>query len=1092
MEYFARQPLEVFAVDSQMNRLTGSIPYTSLIWHRRYNGVGEFSMAVLSHVYSPDWAYIICSDRPETGIVQKVEYSDTALTPDGRDTVTVSGFFLECLLNDVVFLVEESEEIIEQIEAPENKNRAPNPKYMTELGYSTVNEEYVYKDIATGEWTNKDGEVVSFGGVEPVEYEHNGKVHEDSIEMPDGTLKDGYWLDNKGYYTSDGGETITSVAWGTVDLPGDDAKNTYDVLIKDRGNYFYQHNDNVIVMVTGVADERDDVYTVQRLKWLNGPKERTVTVKGPWQRTDIGFAEKEGDSVQLVFDMVQKYMKTNWLYEEPDITGEQTRLDISLKYLGDIVYETLARIDACPRVQYDFTSNTTVFSVYRGADLSQEDVLPEPDPEPEVPEYTELSYIESTGTQWIATGFIPDSNTRVVCDCAPMIATAGWDSVSSYIFGIGVIANNTYDCYMAAGHWTAVWGTQMFDGLVNSPVGQAARIDFNKGHVTVSSAGQNYIDHEFTSAAFTCPSQLKLLRIERDNATGYFGKARIMSCQIYDDGVLARDFTPVMRSADGAVGLLDHVTGEFYGNSGTGAFIAGPTASTAEALAAPVVRARGASRALDYIRLEYIEGSGGQYIDSGVSAPVGFTASMDFMFTQAASNYQCIIGSHEQAAPYYRNYFMANQNFSSWNMGAYDPHTWGQPLTNTIYSVEVCTAHGDLRCSINGIDQGVGQFDSNPSRSSRTLFVLANNYPDDLQIARARLYRMSISVGGETVRNFTPAKRASDGAVGLLDSVSGEFFTNAGTGSFTAGPEIQVTGQLTFDANHDGAQGSMQAMQGIVGGDLTLPYCGFTVEGMSFTGWGTRTSGGDVYQPLGTYTLQSESDVLYAQWEDASEPVDAKVWATFNDTWGSMYGYTASTDSSNYKNTCYVLYEYDEPTQWNEDGTPYVTEREEVNDEGAIETVGYSIAYETKRGYLTVTAGDPGEPRKECFLDKRQDKPSCDSEWSREEMTEKPEFTTDMRSIYAAYQPSLQEAGKTYLANEYGIVNNLDTGTVNTDGYIREYDLGDKVDWSVEKLGVSMSARITEVEEIYESGNIQIRLTIGDQLVTLSKKIRRA
>ena len=1091
MEYFARHPLEVFAVDSQMNRLTGSIPYTSLIWHRRYNGVGEFSMSVFADVYSPDWAYIYCFDRPETGIVQKVEYADTALTPDGRDTLTVSGFFLECLMNDVVFLVEESGEVTEEVEAPVNPNRAPNAKYMTELGYSTVNDEYVYKNIETGEWTNKDGETVSFGGIEPVEYEYNGKRHEDGAQLPDGTYIDTYWKDQFGYYTSDGGETITAVGWGTVDLPGDDASNTFEVLIKDRGNYFYRFNNNVIVMATGVADSRDDAFTVQYSKWSNGPKTRTVTVRGPWQRTDIGFAEKEGDSVQLVFDMVQKYMRTEWLYEEPDITGEQTRLDISLKYLGDIVYETLGRVDACPRVQYDFINNTTVFSVYRGADLSQGDALPEPDPEPEVPEYTELSYIESTGTQWIATGFIPDSNTRVVCDCAPMIATAGWDSVSSYIFGIGVIANNTFDCYMAAGHWTSIWGTQMFDGLANSPVGQAVRIDFNKGHVTVSSAGQNYIDHEFTSAAFTCPSQLKLLRIERDNATGYFGKARLMSCQIYDDGNLARDFTPVMRSSDGAVGMLDHVTGEFYGNSGSGSFIAGPTAQAVAALSLPVARAA-EPRVQEYTRLEYIESTGSQYIDSGVSAPVGFTASMDFMFTQAASNYQCIIGSHEQAAPYYRNYFMANQNFSSWNMGAYDPHTWGQPLTNTMYSAEVCTVHGDLRCSINGIDQNVGQFDSNPSRSSRTLYVLANNYPDDLQVAHARLYRMSISVGGEMVRNFTPAKRAQDGAVGLLDSVTGSFFANAGSGSFTAGPEVQVTGQLTLDANHDDAKGSMEAVQGIVGQEVMLPYCGFTVDGMEFTGWGTRASGGNVYQPLESYTLQSENDTLYAQWEETAEPVDAKIWATFNDTWGSMYGYTASTDTSNYKNTCYVLYEYDVPTQWNDDGTPYVVENRELNDEGGIDVTGYVIPYETKRGYLTVTVGDNGESRKETFLDKRQDKPSCDSEWSREEMDEKPVFTTDMRSIYEAYQPALEEAGKTYLANEYGVVNNLDTGTVNTDGYIREYDLGDVVDWSVEKLGVSMSARITEVEEVYESGNIQIRLTIGDQLVTLSKKIRRS
>ena len=104
------QPLEVFVLDSDFKRLTGSIPYDSLIWHRRYYGVGEFQMQVRSSLYSTDWAYVYCEDRPETGIIQKVEYDDTTEGPrNGEDTVIVSGFFLEEVLNRLVFLVEESE-----------------------------------------------------------------------------------------------------------------------------------------------------------------------------------------------------------------------------------------------------------------------------------------------------------------------------------------------------------------------------------------------------------------------------------------------------------------------------------------------------------------------------------------------------------------------------------------------------------------------------------------------------------------------------------------------------------------------------------------------------------------------------------------------------------------------------------------------------------------------------------------------------------------------------------------------------------------------------------------------------------------------
>ena len=86
-----------------MNRCTGSIPYKSLRWVRRYKEPGEFEMVVPADVFDPEWAFICYDNRPETGIVQKVAYTDDAQTYAGVDSVTVSGFFLESMLNNIVF-----------------------------------------------------------------------------------------------------------------------------------------------------------------------------------------------------------------------------------------------------------------------------------------------------------------------------------------------------------------------------------------------------------------------------------------------------------------------------------------------------------------------------------------------------------------------------------------------------------------------------------------------------------------------------------------------------------------------------------------------------------------------------------------------------------------------------------------------------------------------------------------------------------------------------------------------------------------------------------------------------------------------------
>lgn len=797
MEYFKAQPIEVFAVDRDFVRLTGSLPYTSLIWHRRYYSPGEYQMQLPADIYSPDWAYIVCWDRPETGFVNKVQFDDTARTPDGRDMVTVSGFFLEHMLYDVQFLVEETGTKEIEIKMPTNPNRGiGSTGYKPKLYYSTVLGEYVHEDIETGKIVDQEGNQVAFGGLQEIDYEYNGKVTPDAITRPDGTTVDAVWNDQYMSYWTDDGETMHREGWATAGT-GDHGK-TYEIVQSFNGRYFFKYNDDTIVMATGVAKNDDNLWGAQFRKWLHGPKTMTVEVKGPWQRTEVGEPEKVGDSVQLVAEWVSRFYGGNMLVLEPDIEGEQMALDLSLKELGEVVYSTLQRYEAAPRIQYDFINNTTAFSVWRGDDLTQSANTGEVELLPDG--YTALEYIESTGTQWIGTGFTPDSNTRVICSCAPMVATAGWDSISSYIFGIGDIESNTYDCYMAAGKWSAIYGTQINEEAESTPVGQEVTIDFNANHVLITSGEAVVLDHEFAVSSFTCPSQLKLLRIERDNATGYFGKARIMSCSIYDNGVPARTFVPARRESDGAVGLFDVLNGQFYGNSGTGSFIAGPDVP--------------------------VEEKGGR-------------------------------------------------------------------------------------------------------------------------------------------------------------------------------------------------------------------------------------------------------------------------WSVFSSTWGNMYGYSASTDDSNLKNTCYVLYDYEEPDSFDENGYPTVTEVWGFNEDQLWSVQGYEIPYHVNQGYITVTTGDDTDTRKETALDKRSEKPECDSEWSRERYDEKPTFTTDMKSIYEGYQKSLEDAGKTLLATEYGVVNNLDTGTLDTSAYITDYDLGDVVDWAVEPLGVSKEARITEVEEIYESSRCEVRLTIGDSLLTFSKKIRR-
>ena len=73
------------------------------------------------------------------------------------------------------------------------------------------------------------------------------------------------------------------------------------------------------------------------------------------------------------------------------------------------------------------------------------------------------------------------------------------------------------------------------------------------------------------------------------------------------------------------------------------------------------------------------------------------------------------------------------------------------------------------------------------------MYIFNNNNNGSLSGgSSAKLYNCSIYDNGVLIRSFIPCKNAS-GTVGLYDSVNNQFYQNAGTGTFIAGPEIPST-----------------------------------------------------------------------------------------------------------------------------------------------------------------------------------------------------------------------------------------------------------------------------------------------------------
>lgn len=180
--------------------------------------------------------------------------------------------------------------------------------------------------------------------------------------------------------------------------------------------------------------------------------------------------------------------------------------------------------------------------------------------------YTELEYIQSTGTQWIDTEFKPNNNTRVVMDSEFMKTPSG----NTALFGARTAANSkNYAMLFIPPNFRADYNSTYTQTW--SVSAEIRRIyDKNKETTTIDGEAKSY-----SNAKFQADYNLALLAINAAGAIQWFASMRLFSCEIYDNGTLIRSFIPC-KNAAGAVGLYDLIGQKFYGNAGTGSFTAGP------------------------------------------------------------------------------------------------------------------------------------------------------------------------------------------------------------------------------------------------------------------------------------------------------------------------------------------------------------------------------------------------------------------------------------------------------------------------------------------------------------------------------------
>ena len=408
--------------------------------------------------------------------------------------------------------------------------------------------------------------------------------------------------------------------------------------------------------------------------------------------------------------------------------------------------------------------------------------------------YTQVEYIESTGTQYIDTGVVPKTTLSVKIKYNILQLTA---QNNIAIFGSLVDA---------VGLFSGVAGSSQY--YINKGSGSLPNIPFALNTIRE----EEYINNTMIRDGVTYTTNpivennisITLFSRNLDGTAERIGTLRIYYFTLYDNGVLIQNLVPCKRNSDNVVGMYDTVSGTFLTNAGTGAFAAGGEAVPTPDTPMDIVSNNGVLKArhqsglpLGYTLLDYIESDGHQYIDLGL--PLDNNSKVRIRFkSENTTQTQALFGARAAPSGTDRKAFVLWENVSSRMRFDFQSET-----LNATKGISTSDWNEIVKDGVHNTLNGVAQTDNTASTFATDYSAYLFNV-NTAGVAGSGMVG-SVSVcqvwqGGDTLSiNAIPCRRNSDNVIGMYDIVNGVFYTNAGTGTFTAGTTVSDPVEIYTD-----------------------------------------------------------------------------------------------------------------------------------------------------------------------------------------------------------------------------------------------------------------------------------------------------
>lgn len=383
--------------------------------------------------------------------------------------------------------------------------------------------------------------------------------------------------------------------------------------------------------------------------------------------------------------------------------------------------------------------------------------------------YTQLAFLESRGAQYIDTGVTfantngfsiryqtmePKSNQLI---CGSRVD----DGDTRCVIGSNCKGNS--DNYLYVG----------WNGLTLADVGWAYKIkddDMIRLDVNYRNS-RRFICPELSTPLSSLTNQVCSFYLfaskTASSGTINYGYCRISMFRMTAGDSVIMDCVPARRDSDGELGMYDLKNDAFLVNRGTGTFIGGHAIGTSGD---------------DYVRLDYLESGGSQYVDTGMVFGPDNGFSVTFQPLKSVGN-QIICGSRLNSGDTRCLVGLNNWDaYIGWN-GLLTAHS-----VSVFRERTVTVNYGNDR-TFNCCDVTNGVTGELTAQNS-SFYLFAGNSAGTTIYSHCRITDFAATHTNRVVMRMAPARRLPDGTQGMYDLIGKEFHGNAGADAFREGAPI--------------------------------------------------------------------------------------------------------------------------------------------------------------------------------------------------------------------------------------------------------------------------------------------------------------